>query len=88
MNDFFGYRTKRSMTSQNAWLFANRYSSDLIFKFSLACISLQILLIIVSGLLVALITAVSFWVVILLGTILRTEQLLKRKLSSQKFEEQ
>jgi len=80
INDFIGYRTKSSMSSQQAWLLANEYSSRLIFRFSIACVSLQVLLIILANVKVALIFAIAFWITVLLGTIVKTELMLKRKL--------
>ena len=43
-NHFWGYRTRRSKSSQAAWDEANRYSFQLLFEFSVALIVLAVLL--------------------------------------------
>ncbi|WP_435577458.1 SdpI family protein [Gilvibacter sp.] len=37
INSLYGYRTNKSMKSQEAWDFANRYSSGLMLRITLYC---------------------------------------------------
>lgn len=79
INSIVGYRTKRSMRSNDAWIFANQYSSDLLFRCSLAMLVLQIILYLFLDPPVALLALVALWIACLFYTILRTEIMLKRR---------
>ena len=43
INGYYGHRTKRSMKSQEAWDFANAYSSKLFVGFSIGLVVWQVL---------------------------------------------
>ncbi len=79
INDFVGYRTKRSMSSQEAWDFANRYSSDTLFKCSIGVVIFQMLAMFILPQSTALLITVSIWIIVLIATIILTEQKLRRK---------
>lgn len=79
INSFMGYRTKRSMMSSEAWIAANQYSSNLLFRYSKITVLLQFLFIISLGRKVAILSAASLWILFLLITIVQTEVMLKRK---------
>lgn len=68
------------MSSQKAWLLANRYSSALLFGLSVFCISIQGLLFAFLDQRVALISTVALWIVCLLTNIVMTEKMLKKEL--------
>lgn len=78
INSMIGYRTKRSMKSQEAWLFANKYASDLMLKSAAVLFILQFLLHLFLQPEVALITFVVVWIMSLFITIFITENALKR----------
>ena len=78
INDIIGYRTKRSMSSKEAWLLANSYSSEWLFKYSLLAVLLQIILFIIFDAKIALLVTSSLWIVTLFITIIQTEIKLKR----------
>lgn len=80
INKVIGYRTKRSMNSQDAWDFAQLYSSKLLFTWSAAAIVGILAHIILTdtpslGSIVASSTAVL--VLIIIGVIYYTEKELK-----------
>jgi uncharacterized membrane protein len=79
INDFVGYRTPRSMRSQEAWDFANRYSSALLFKCAVSVFFLQFLLYAILEAETAMLTFVGLWIGCLVFTILRTEKRLKKE---------
>ncbi len=73
-----GYRTKRSMASRESWVFANKYSSNLLFKYSIITAIIQIVLFVFFGGKVAILSAASLWIILLLTTLLQTEIKLKK----------
>lgn len=79
INDFVGYRTARSMRSQEAWDFANRYSSGLMFRCAVFVFLFQFLLYVVVEPEAALLSFVALWIGCLMFTIVRTERRLKAK---------
>ena len=78
INDIIGYRTKRSMSSKEAWLLANSYASQWLFKYSLLAVLSQIILFIIFDAKIALLVTSSLWIVTLFVTIIQTEIKLKR----------
>jgi uncharacterized membrane protein len=78
INDFIGYRTTRSMRSQEAWDLANSYSANMIFRYSLFVSILQIILYFIFGGLIALLAVCATWVFTLLFTMVKTEAELKK----------
>jgi uncharacterized membrane protein len=79
INDFVGYRTKRSMSSQEAWDLANRYSSDTLFKCAIWVVMFQLMAMFILPKVIVLLITVSIWIAVLIGTIIMTEQKLKKK---------
>lgn len=78
INDFYGYRTSRSMINQDCWDFANKYSTALMWKSALAtCIS-QLIAIIVLNEESALLTGVIVLIITLLYSVYLTEKALKK----------
>ena len=43
VNSFYGYRTKRSMASQDAWDAANKFSADILIWVAIATAAIQII---------------------------------------------
>jgi len=80
INDLFGYRTKRSMSSTEAWLLANSYCSRLMFKLSCITIFIQVVLFIFVDPQVSLLSTIALWITLLLSVIIVTERMLKKKL--------
>jgi hypothetical protein len=83
INSMIGYRTKRSMASKEAWVLANKYSSNLLFKYSIITITVQILLFVFFGYKVAILGAASLWILLLFTTLMQTEIKLKNTPSLQ-----
>jgi len=82
INSLYGYRTKRSMKSKEAWDFAQVYSSDLLFSWSLAGmvgLALQIWLSPANGVTSVTITSMIVLVLICGGVMYFTEKELKEK---------
>ncbi len=77
INSIIGYRTKRSMSSKESWIFANKYSSNLLFKYSIITVIIQIVLFTILGGKVAILSAASLWIILLLTTLWQTEVKLK-----------
>lgn len=77
INSLVGYRTKGSMGSEKNWLFANKFSSDLLFKCTLVLPIVQVLLYMIFGSLVALIGMLSLFVLTLFAVIFITEKKIK-----------
>jgi len=78
-NHIYGYRTRRSMKSHSAWLLANRYSSDLMFRLAIGISIIHLgVLIFWNGRYAILVLSV-LWMVMPLIVIFRTERLLRRK---------
>lgn len=77
INNFVGYRTKRSMSSKENWLKGNKYSSNLLFKLSLVLLPVQVLLYLLFNPLVVLLILAGLWILIALITIFKTEIQLK-----------
>jgi uncharacterized membrane protein len=80
INSVVGYRTGRSMSSQHAWDFANKYSSELLFKFSLGVVAFQVIAMFVVALATALNVTLILWVIMLISTIIITEMKLKKEI--------
>jgi uncharacterized membrane protein len=80
INPFAGYRTKRSMASQEAWEFANEYSSKLLFKCSIILVITQLPLTLFLTGKIALFLAAGIWITILIYTIVKTESKLRNKM--------
>ena len=78
INSMIGYRTKRSMASKESWILANKYSSNLLFKYSIITVTIQVILFVLLGAKVAILIASSLWLTLLLTTLLQTEVKLKR----------
>jgi uncharacterized membrane protein len=76
-NFIYGYRTARSMKSHEAWLLANRYSSHLMFKLSIAISIIHLAVLVFWNGLYALSVLCCLWVVMPFVVIFRTESLLK-----------
>jgi hypothetical protein len=66
------------MTSKEAWIFANKYSSNLLFNCAIVTVAIQILLFVSLGAHTALISTLILWILMLFGTIIQTEIKLKR----------
>jgi len=79
INPIINYRTKRSMSSRDNWLFANKFASKMMFKLSFALIPLSLLLYVFYDTEVALFGMIGLWVVILIFTIIETERRLKQQ---------
>jgi len=69
------------MSSKEAWIFANKFSSNLLFICSIVTITIQILLFVIFGAHVAILSASALWIAMLLGTLLQTELKLKKFLA-------
>ena len=78
INDFYGYRTKRSMRNQDCWDFANRYSIRLMWKISLLTCVVQAIGVILLDEGVALLTATIVLVTTLIYSVYLTEKALKK----------
>jgi hypothetical protein len=78
INALIGYRTARSMKSQEAWLFANKYSSDFLFRSSVELFFIQFPFHVVFEGETALLVFLGCWILCLLAAILVTEIRLKR----------
>jgi uncharacterized membrane protein len=83
INSIIGYRTKRSMVSKESWVFANKYSSNLLFKYSIITVIIQIALFTIFGGKIAILSAASLWIILLLTTLWQTEVNLKKTQSLQ-----
>jgi uncharacterized membrane protein len=79
INDFMGYRTKRSMASQEAWEFANKYSAGLLFKCSVFAAIAQVVFNFIFTREIALLLTVGVWITVLICTIIKTEIELRKK---------
>jgi uncharacterized membrane protein len=79
INHIYGYRTSRSMRSQESWELANRHSVDLMVKWSFATTAVQILAYLIWGGVVAIFVASVMYVVLCIGVMISTERLLKRR---------
>jgi len=78
INILIGYRTKRSMASNEAWNFANGYSSSLLFSYSLITVAIQVVLFLIFDERIAILVAASLWLILLVLTIVQTESKLKK----------
>ncbi|ODS81953.1 MAG: hypothetical protein ABS46_10070 [Cytophagaceae bacterium SCN 52-12] len=78
-NFIYGYRTRRSMKSEDAWLLANRYSSDLMFKQSIGIGVIHLAVLLLWNGVYALWVLSGLWVVMPFVLLFRTERLLKKK---------
>ncbi len=77
-NYLYGYRTERSMKSEDAWLLANRYSSNLMFKLSVGISVIHLAVLLLWNGVYALWVLCGLWVVMPFIMIFRTERLLKK----------
>ena len=78
INSLIGYRTKRSMASKEAWVFANGYFSKTLFRYAIMTVMIQIALFISLGPQAALIGILITWTLALLVTMVQTEFQLKK----------
>ena len=78
INSFIGYRTKRSMSSKQAWSFANKYSSNLLFNYSIGCVLIEMVVLYYFGGKAALFSAASIWVFLFVIIAIQTEFKLKK----------
>ena len=79
-NPWVGYRTRRSLKSNDSWTLANAYAGKLLFRYSIAEICLFPLVVVIAGppaQFVFLITA-CLWTMALFTTIFQTERMLKK----------
>ncbi len=82
INQLYGYRTKRSMKSKEAWDFSQIYSADLLYTWSIAGmigLALQIWLTPVNDVMSVTITSTMVLVLICGGAMYFTEKELKDK---------
>lgn len=77
INLFVGYRTKRSMESTAAWLYANRYASNLLYKYAWYCIGGQVVLYFAFDARIAYFAAIGLWLLSVMVIIAKTEHKLK-----------
>jgi uncharacterized membrane protein len=78
INSFVGYRTRRSMSSKEAWLDANEYASSQLFKYSFVAVIIQVALFFAINAKIALLTSAGVWILFLLLTLVQTEVKLRR----------
>ena len=80
INDFYGYRTKKSMENQEAWDFAQIYSSDLVVWIGVYNLAFSTLGLLIS---LSILAGVGLSMVFLFGTIgylfWRTEKEIKSR---------
>lgn len=79
INSFYGYRTPRSMRSQEAWDFANKYSSALMFYFFLSMPLVQLIGWFTVGPKPAALVSAVYLTVGLIALMIHTEIKLKQK---------
>ena len=77
INDFYGYRTKRSMRNQDCWNFANRHSISLMWKISFLTCVFQAISVILLDEGVALLTTTIVLATTLIYSVYLTEKALK-----------
>jgi Predicted integral membrane protein len=82
INSFSGYRTTRAMKNIDTWKEANRYSSKLLFRFSLVLLAVTTVSVILAGksydyMAIAILISVILSVVFLFVSIVKTEKHLK-----------
>lgn len=73
-----GYRTKRSMSSPEAWILANKYSSQILFNYAIITVIVQVILNFLQPPETALACTAAFWIIALFLTIFQTEVKLKK----------
>lgn len=79
INNWYGYRTKRSMRDQASWDFANAYSSDLMLKYTIVLIAIQIIcLLLDTSELISSVVHIGGTLVVVLLPILFTERMLRK----------
>lgn len=74
---FYGYRTKRSMSSNELWQYANSFWAKLVLKLSILTLFFQIALLVFFGFIVSILGTGIIWVLFLFLSILITEKKLK-----------
>src|SRR5690606_34150611 len=77
INAFYGYRTKRSMSSNELWQYANSFWPKLVLKLSFLTLFFQIALFVFFGFIVSILGAGIIWVLFLFLSIYITEKKLK-----------
>ena len=82
INSLYGYRTSRSMKSQEAWDAANAYSLNLMLWVGIATTISQVILYLLVTPLNALLIACIIMCTLLVGMIVRTESYLKSNFDS------
>ena len=83
INHLYGYRTSRSMKSQEVWDVANAYSTDLMIWVGIITTISQIILYLITSPLNALLIPCLIMIILLIGMIVRTENYLKANFDSE-----
>ncbi|MEM6642578.1 MAG: SdpI family protein [Bacteroidota bacterium] len=78
INDLYGYRTTRSMKSQEAWEASNRLSSNLMVGVAVVCCAVQLILFFLLSPATAILVTCILMCVLLLALIPITENFLKK----------
>ncbi len=78
INDMVGYRTKRSMRSQQAWDASNQYAANKLYLYGRLTVAVQVILFIVLGAEHGLLGTLTLFVLYLLVTMYQTERYLKQ----------
>ncbi len=82
-NSIYGYRTRRSMKSHSAWLLANRYSSDLMFKLAIGISIIHLGVLIFWNSQHTILVLCVLWTIMPIVVIILTERMLKRELEEE-----
>lgn len=77
INFWYGYRTRRSMSSDELWQYANSFWPKLVLKLSFLILFFQIALLIFFGFIVSILGTGIIWVLFLFLSIFITERKLK-----------
>lgn len=79
INELYGYRSRRSMASQENWDLANKYFTRTMWRGAWVLVGVQAGLYVFFGPHVALIGLLALWVVLLLWLMWSTERRLRQK---------
>ncbi|MEO9870789.1 SdpI family protein [Ekhidna sp.] len=82
INHIYGYRTKRSMKSQEAWDASNKYGNDLMLWTAIITVVSQIILYLVFDPTTALLTACVIMCILLVVMVFVVENYLKKNFNS------
>ncbi|WP_026814120.1 SdpI family protein [Arenibacter certesii] len=77
IDSIYGYRSMRSMSSDELWYYANSYWPKLLLKLSILTLFFQLVLLVFFGFIVSILGATAIWVFFLLVSIMLTEMKLK-----------